>query len=97
MFWNRYGTLGGYIAGPRELVDTVRTYAAGFIFTTSLPPMIAAGAAKSIELLRGPVGVERRAEHQRKSKKLIEMLKKVGIPVRFDTRMLDSGVGVVDV
>lgn len=76
-----YGTLGGYIAGPRELVDVVRSYAPGFVFTSSLPPMIAAGATKSIELLKGETGTTLRADHQRKSARMISMLEKIGIPV----------------
>lgn len=76
-----YGTLGGYIAGPRELVDVVRSYAPGFVFTSSLPPMVAAGATKSVQLLKGETGTKLRADHQRKSRRLIEMLEEVGIPV----------------
>jgi 5-aminolevulinate synthase len=47
-----FGTVGGYVAGPAALVDAVRTYARSFVFTTSLPPAIAAGAMASVRYLR---------------------------------------------
>jgi 5-aminolevulinate synthase len=47
-----FGTVGGYITGPASLVDAVRTYARSFVFTTSLPPAIAAGALSSVQYLR---------------------------------------------
>ena len=74
-----YGVMGGYIAGPRAVVDMVRSYAAGFIFTTALPPALAAGANASIRHLME--SGEERAKHQYKVGVLCDMLNKAGLPL----------------
>ncbi|XP_045547942.1 5-aminolevulinate synthase, nonspecific, mitochondrial-like [Salmo salar] len=76
-----FGCVGGYIASTDALVDTVRSYAAGFIFTTSLPPMLLAGARESIQTLKGEEGRSLRRKHQRNVKLLRQMLMDSGLPV----------------
>lgn len=73
--------MGGYIASTTALVDTVRSYTAGFIFTTSLPPMLLAGARESIQILKGEEGRSLRLKHQRNVKLLRQMLMDSGLPV----------------
>ena len=47
-----YGVMGGYVTGNKYLVDTIRSFASGFIFTTSIPPSVAAGAIASVKHLK---------------------------------------------
>ncbi len=74
-----YGVMGGYIAGSRALVDMIRSYAPGFIFTTALPPSLAAGANASIRHLME--SSEERESQQYKVQVLRDMMKKAGLPV----------------
>ncbi|MGL4635966.1 MAG: 5-aminolevulinate synthase [Beijerinckiaceae bacterium] len=73
-----YGVLGGYIAGTAAMCDFVRSFASGFIFSTSLPPAIAAGAVASIRHLRES-DVERQ-QHQSRVQQLRTALDAAGIP-----------------
>lgn len=63
------------------LIDMVRSYAAGFIFTTSLPPTVLAGASKSIEILASEEGRKLRIKHQANVKYLRNSLLQLGFPV----------------
>ncbi|KAJ9127475.1 mitochondrial 5-aminolevulinate synthase [Naganishia onofrii] len=74
-----YGVVGGYIAGSADLVDVVRSYAPGFIFTTSLPPAIVAGAQASIAYQREYVG-DRQLQHLN-TRAVKSAFKDIGIPV----------------
>ncbi|KAM4563247.1 5-aminolevulinate synthase, erythroid-specific, mitochondrial-like isoform 1-T1 [Odontesthes bonariensis] len=76
-----FGCVGGYIASSAALVDIVRSYAAGFIFTTSLPPMVLAGALESVRVLKSPEGQGLRRSHQRNVKHMRQLLMDKGLPV----------------
>ncbi len=73
-----YGVMGGYIAASTALIDFVRSFASGFIFTTALPPSLAAGALASIKHLKAS-SVEREGQ-QRNVALLREKLELAGIP-----------------
>ena len=84
-----YGVMGGYIAASHKMCDAIRSYAPGFIFTTSLPPSVAAGAAASVaHLKRAP---ELREQHQTQAKVLKTRLKALGLP------FIDHGSHIVPV
>lgn len=74
-----FGVVGGYIAGPATMIDAVRSYAPAFIFSTAMPPAIAAAATASVRYLRRSQ-VER-ARHQERAATLRRMLVNAGLPV----------------
>jgi 5-aminolevulinate synthase len=76
-----FGNIGGYIAGSASLVDMVRSYAAGFIFTTSLPPTVLSGALTAVRILKSEEGRQLRATHQSNVKYLRNRLMNAGISV----------------
>ena len=73
-----FGVMGGYIAASAELCDFVRSFASGFIFTTALPPAVAAGAAASIRHLKQ--SGEERAQQQANVAQVRAQLDALGIP-----------------
>ena len=84
-----YGIMGGYIAASAKMCDAIRSYAPGFIFTTSLPPAIAAGAAASVAYLkRAP---KLREQHQQQARILKLRLTGLGLPI------IDHGSHIVPV
>ena len=74
-----YGVMGGYIATSDKLADAIRSYAPGFIFTTSLPPAIAAAAAASVAHLKSDNSL--RIAHQAKAKQLKDRLRALNLPL----------------
>ncbi|KAI8388821.1 pyridoxal phosphate-dependent transferase [Radiomyces spectabilis] len=74
-----YGVVGGYIAGSAGLVDMVRSYAPGFIFTTSLPPSVVSGALESVKYLKQST-IERQMQ-QMNTRLVKSQLSDIGIPV----------------
>jgi len=76
-----FGTLGGYIAADGAIVDAVRSYAPAFIFTTALPPAVAAAARQAVRILKQPQGAEIRARHQRQALLTKHALSAAGLPV----------------
>jgi 5-aminolevulinate synthase len=84
-----YGVMGGYIAASEKMCDAIRSYAPGFIFTTSLPPAVAAGAAASVAHLKSDQRL--RDAHQTQAKILKTRLKGLGLPI------VDHGSHIVPV
>jgi len=84
-----YGVMGGYISASEKMCDAVRSYAPGFIFTTSLPPAVAAGAAASVAHLKTDQTL--RDQHQLQAKILKMRLKGMGLPI------IDHGSHIVPV
>ncbi len=74
-----FGVMGGYIAASRACCDAIRSFAAGFIFTTSLAPAIAAGALASVRHLKQSNA--ERERHQERAARLNRMLDKARVPV----------------
>ena len=74
-----FGVMGGYIAADALIVDAIRSYADGFIFTTSLPPALAAGGAASIRYLKEHNEI--RLAHQERAATLKARMLKAGLPV----------------
>jgi 5-aminolevulinate synthase len=72
------GVVGGYIAASAALCDFVRSFASGFIFTTSLPPVIAAGALASLEYIK--TATHLRDRHQDRVARLRRLLDALGLP-----------------
>ncbi len=86
-----FGVMGGYIAASAKMVDAIRSYAPGFIFTTSLPPAVAAGCAASIAFLKTAAGQELRDRQQLHARILKMRLKGMGLPI------IDHGSHIVPV
>jgi 5-aminolevulinate synthase len=74
-----FGVMGGYIAASKACCDAIRSYAPGFIFTTSLAPVLAAGALASVRHLK--VSTVEREQHQERAATLRRRFKEAGLPV----------------
>jgi 5-aminolevulinate synthase len=87
-----FGCLGGYITGSHELIDAVRSYAPGFIFTTALPPAICAAATAAIRHLK--TSQWERDRHQDRAARVKAVLTAAGLPVMAcDTHIVPVLVG----
>jgi 5-aminolevulinate synthase len=84
-----FGVLGGYVASTANLCDFIRSFSSGFIFTTALPPAVAAGALASIRHLK--VSQVERIRHQDRVAKVRRRLQAIGIP------MLDNPSHIIPV
>jgi len=78
-----FGVMGGYIAASARFIDVVRSFAPGFIFTTSIPPVLAAGALASVKYLKASQA--ERVRHQERAETLKGMMRAAGLPVMPST------------
>lgn len=74
-----FGVMGGYIAAGAEIVDSIRSFAPGFIFTTSLPPVLTAGVLASVRHLKQ--SDSERAKLQERAARLKRLLADAGLPI----------------
>ena len=87
-----FGVMGGYIAASAAIVDAVRSYAPGFIFTTALPPAVAAAALASVRHLKGSAA--ERGAQGRQVAKTKAALRRAGLPlIATDTHIVPVMVG----
>jgi 5-aminolevulinate synthase len=78
-FGKAYGGIGGYVSGSQNMIDAIRSYAPGFIFTTAMPPMISAAILNNVRSLKSDNAL--RVKHQAKVAKLKNDLKETGISI----------------
>jgi 5-aminolevulinate synthase len=78
-----FGVMGGYIAADQRIIDVIRSYAPGFIFTTSLSPVLVAGALASVRHLKQ--SSEERDGQQAAAARLKTMFAEAGLPVMMST------------
>lgn len=78
-----FGAIGGYIASSAALVDNIRSYGSGFIFTTSLPPVTVNSAITSVGILASDEGCRLREKHQYVVRTLRNKLVSAGLPVVY--------------
>ncbi len=74
-----FGVMGGYVAADRSIIDCIRSYAPGFIFTTSLAPVLVAGALASVRHLKA--SSEEREGQQAAAETLKRLMREAGLPV----------------
>jgi 5-aminolevulinate synthase len=87
-----FGGLGGYITGKADVIDAVRSYAPGFIFTTALPPPVCAAATAAIRHLK--TSSWERERHQERAARVKAVLNNAGLPVMVnDTHIVPVFVG----
>jgi len=73
-----YGMIGGYVAADTLIIDAIRSMASGFIFTTSIPPSTAAGALRSVKVLK--ITPEKRTQLHERANSLKDRLREAGYP-----------------